>query len=475
MATKHKANLKSNPAIPGVTNRTEPNYLHNVQQLAQQELQRRNINQRAIQRITQLIDMAQRYQHTHEIELQQLAERVIRSNYGSILDFVELNLKLVPFGQVAEETPRYDTVLPTPPPEEEQQQMAERAQQQQDQRVQQQPQDQNQQPTQQLLEDEDVVLEVHKRKIINNIVQGEGKNTHRLIHLPEVREALDRINENLFPLYDEILKIAEYLDWVIPAEEKLFMMQNMPQFFGGFNSIDWKQTPDLTNKPFDPNESSDDEGGMGEIENREGKDPVINAIGVDFPMLIHETVKGVYELIASNAIPADAYIAETVMMNTDTLQDEIEDLRYGPFIAADLRNFINENPLSNTVTNLREHVFGRIVLMPANEYLALMKGILMKTPQARTYIDEVCVEVEAEIRQRELDIRFSEGDIDAGRADEHEDDDVLEPGKEEKTTESVSSEIDYSKKTKQQLDALMNEALDNGDFETVKKIGAFLK
>jgi hypothetical protein len=37
------------------------------------------------------------------------------------LDFVRLNLKLVPFGQVTEETPRYEDVLAETPDEQEQQ------------------------------------------------------------------------------------------------------------------------------------------------------------------------------------------------------------------------------------------------------------------------------------------------------------------------------------------------------------------
>ena len=350
----------------------------------------------------------------------------------------------------------------------EQQQMAEEAQQRQDQRVQQQPQDQNQQPSQKLLEDEDIALEVHKRKIINNVVQGEGKNTHRLIHLPEVREELDRINANLVPTYDEILKIAEFLDWVMPSDEKLHMMQNMPQFFGGFNSVDWM--------PSQPNFKNDDDGeqNMGDVEEiRDGKDPVITAVGVDFPMLIHETVKGIYELIASNAIPSDAYVAETVMLNTDTLQDEIEDLRYGPFIAADLRDFVNANPLSNQVKNLREHVFGKMTLMPTDEFLALMKGILMKTPRSRAFIDELCQEVEAEVRQNALDIAFAEGDVDA--AIPQEDDDVLDPETEKapKPVQAVK-EIDYSKKTKKELNELINDALEAGDYATVDKLRHFL-
>lgn len=516
MATqKTKADLKSNPGIPGIVNRQEPNYLQNVQRLAQAELQRRNINQRALERIGQLISDAQRAQAGHEELLQRLAEQIIRSNYGSILDGVGLNLKLVPFGAVTGNTPRFNDVLAEPPTVEQQQQKAEMAQQNQDRRVQNQPVHMNQQPTQTLLDDESLILEVHKRKIINNIIQGEGKNTHRLIHMEEVRNELNTINPTLFSAYDEVLKIAEFLDWIIPMEEKLYMMKNMTEGFGGFNTVDWyrpgQQGPDRPqvnerqnpfaqpqnpfqrpNNPFQepPHPQNpfqnpgtpvqgrlqNDNIDFGDIDpNRTGKDPVITAVGVDFPMLIHETVKGIYELIGSGAIPTDAFIAETVMMNTDTLQDEIEDLRYGPFIAADFRNFVNINPLSNHIPNLREHVFGKIIQLQANEFLALIKSILLQTPQARTYIDGLCEEIAAEVRQQERDINFGAGNYTDVVSETEEDENVLTETEPEAILQPQEDEVDFSKMSTKDLAKMMDKALDEGDFDLVAKIREHLK
>lgn len=468
-----KANLKSNPAIPGVISANDGDYLRNVERRAQQELQNRNITQRTGLQIGRFIQRAQELQQGNEERIQQLAERVIRQFYGTILEGVELNLRLVQFGTVFDETPRNEDVVPTTPSPRQQEEMAEEAKRQQEERIQQQPQHQNAQPTMRPVTDEEVALEVHKRKIINNVIQGEGKNTHRLIHSPEVREELDNINPELFETYDNVLKIAEFFDWTIPAEQKLDMMENVPEGHGGFVSVDWK-TPERTNFNNDDDEegSQGEEPDFGEFEN---KIPVINAIGVDFCMLIHETVKGIYELIASAAIHPDADVAKTVLLNTDTLADEIEDLRYGPFIAGDIRDFINQNDATNNYPNIREHVFGKIIQLPTDEFLPLVKEILLKTPSARLTVDEMITDIVAELRQRELDIRFSNEDYNTD-----DDETVLdkEP-KQEKKSEVVedddNDEIDFSKMSKSDLQALLDHSLDEGDFETVSKIAPYLK
>jgi hypothetical protein len=465
-----KANLKSNPAIPGVVSSNDGDYLRNVERRAHAELENRNINQRTGLQIGRFIQQAQHLQEGNENRIQALAERVIRQFYGNILDGVELNLRLVPFGTVFDETPRNVDVVFQTPPIAEQEELAEEAKREQEQRIQNQPQHQNTQPTMQRVTDEDIAFEVHKRKLINNIIQGEGKNTHRLIHAPEVREELDNINPQLFETYDNVLKIAEFFDWTIPTQQKLEMMEEMPQGHGGFVSVDWKQ-PD----GFDMNNDDDEEGGgdIGEFQENQ-KIPVINAIGVDFCMLIHETVKGVYELIASAAIHPDAEIAKTVLLNTDTLADEIEDLRYGPFIAGDIRDFINQNNATNDYENIREHLFGKIIQLPSSEFLSLIKEILLKTPTARLTIDEMITDIVSELRQHDLDIRFSNEDYNTS-----DDDNVMDSPREniknDVVEDDVIEEIDYSNMSKDDLQAILDHSLDEGDFETVSKIAPFLK
>jgi len=119
--------------------------------------------------------------------------------------------------------------------------------------------------------------------------------------------------------------------------------------------------------------------------------PVIKAVGVDFPMLLHETVKGIYELLSAPGLPEEESIAQTVLMNTG-LSDEPEDWKYGPRIAKDLTAFLNENERIDEIPNLREEFFRTLLdreTMETKDFLELVKGILMKTPEARAKVDSM--------------------------------------------------------------------------------------
>mgnify|MGYP003430963488 FL=1 len=45
-----------------------------------------------------------------------------------------------------------------------------------------------------------------KRKLANMIAQGESGNIHSIIHSPEIRDEIDKINPTLFSLYDKLMK-----------------------------------------------------------------------------------------------------------------------------------------------------------------------------------------------------------------------------------------------------------------------------
>jgi hypothetical protein len=196
-------------------------------------------------------------------------------------------------------------------------------------------------------------------------------------------------------------------------------------------------------------------------------------------MLLHETVKGIYQLITSAGIPEDEELAKNVLMNTDTFADEAEDFKYGPKIAGDLRDFINANPKSSQFENVREYVFGKMMLIPAEDFLKLMKGILMKTPDARREIDSLVDEVIEELEGYEKEV----SDLDMKRRFEQPEAETPEgtiEGEEESDIDnlikqSVDREEDYSNKTPREINDLIDDALDNGDFERVKMLSQYLK
>jgi hypothetical protein len=444
-----EASLRDNPGIPGEGGK-EGNYLSKVEGRAKERLdslQRKHGADISFPRFMSIVSRARQIQAGKEKELEKLAENAIRSYYGSILEEVTLNIKFPKADQIKKSMEK----VPSEPPE---------------------------MPQLKELKDSNIISEIQKRKIANNITQGEAKNTKLCLNLPEVRDGLIRIlgqekGTEYKDLLNKITEIAGFFDWQIPMEVQLEMWKRDKSGFSGSVSVEW-----VSDKEEDTEELAQKV--LGDLENDtevpeeaeeifEQTTPTINALGTDFAMLLHETIKGIYELIASVAIPDDEETAVTIIMNTDTLADEIEDLRYGPEIAADLRDFINEFPETADIPNLREHVFGKMMAMDAKDFLELMYMILNEDPKAKPVVQEFVDEISEEINRYEL-----------GQAGIDNDDDY-EPGEQYGETPVSASaqtqpeEIDYSELSKREIEKLIDKALDAKDYDTVRDLSKYLK
>lgn len=124
---------------------------------------------------------------------------------------------------------------------------------------------------------------------------------------------------------------------------------------------------------------------------KKDKNPTIVARAVDLSVLIHEAVKGIYKVLSSGATPDDPELAED-MIKKITFEEEPEDWRYGPLIASDLTQFVNQNPKTNKFPNVKEEVWKIMCdkdTMSSDEFVDFFKGILMKTDEARKKMDSI--------------------------------------------------------------------------------------
>jgi hypothetical protein len=230
--------------------------------------------------------------------------------------------------------------------------------------------DDEESPNFRMVKDPATINKIHKAKLGNNIIQGEAKNTKNIIAMQEVKDGLVDIfgpqAEEILNMWKEMSSLADKMDWIIPIDVKADMMERHPEGMAGAVSVDLKpnqkeekeekeeeSSEDFAKRILDdlakgdePDEKDKEEFG----EEVQGATPRIRARGIDFPMLIHETVKGIYQLIASIQFPAEdaskeeIEMAQTVKLNISSFEDEAEDFRTGPEIAADFRDFINVNP-----------------------------------------------------------------------------------------------------------------------------------
>ena len=431
-----EADIKKNKGVP-------EDYIEGVEQKGREKY---GYNGPSREEIHQIMDITKRIgdiQRGHEDELTEIGKEIIMQQYGSILDDVKLDIKVVR------------------PDDEEKMEM-----------VQKMINDEDDEPK---IPSNDVEIpeepvdqdEVDKRKILNNIMQGESQNVHSLMHYG--KDKIDEIDGDLLDLYNRFLDLTKKADW----DDRLnleMMMKQMPQFCNA-EEVNWEENED------------------GETT------PVIKVRAIDLPLMIHETLKGIYELIMANAIPEDKELARKIMAETDSLSNEKEDVKFGPFIAADLRDFITSHLERtsdtdiNEIPNLKEFIYGRIVELPANIFIELMyailsgdqdkadtilrgsdhpKGYTPKSGKEARELEEKDLIYQAindatgtvDVGTIGVDIPDDEGDTVVGKI---EDDEILKP-----------KEKSYSDMSKSELDRELNQALEVDDYETIKKIQPYL-
>lgn len=476
--------IKGNPGVPGEGDKKpeDKDYLRDVESRAKNRLgiSGREHPSQFGPRIMQLVGQSQQFTRGNENELEELAKEIILQNYGEILDGVELDIKLVRSG---------DDVA----------QFMQQCENEQD--------DDNQErPNFRLVKDPATINKIHKAKLGNNIIQGEAKNTKHIISTEEVKNGLIDIfgpnSERILNMWKEISNLADKMDWIIPIEVKADMMERAPQGMAGAVSIDWvpkenqeKEKAKESDKDFADrilrdlaNGDEPSEEDKAELsEEIQDTTPRIRARGVDFPMLIHETIKGIYELIASHQFPSEGSseeevkMAQTVKLNVSSFEDEAEDFRTGPEIAADFRDFINQNPEAKH-PNMRAFVFGKMMdsnYITDTEFLKLFRGILNKTSEARKKIDEIINEINKELNNYELGqfIDVEEPNYGFDNTDNYSDEegDTLLPGKEEVEIPKEQSKVVYSELSQRELQDLIDDALDSGDYEKVKMLAQYMK
>ena len=420
----NEATIKGNLGVPGEgpEGRDEESFLRGVEEEGRRKAagDPRQIGGR----MWQISQSTKSLIRGKEKEIEKFAEEIIKDVYSGFMDSVELDLQIVRDGMAVKQFMDAEDEKKKERNEKEKEKAKEKKEEKKE--------DKEKETSVRKSTDVQLKLEMDKRKLANAITQGEAKNTKEIIRMTECLNGLKRIlgdrdGQELHRQLLELTELADKMDWIIPVQAKADMMERMPQGMAGACSVDWEEeeekqedSQDLAQNVLDQLQNDEDGGDLNNMSEEleklmsSGK-PVIRARGIDFVMLIHEAVKGIYELIASRGIPEDANLASNVFLNTETFGDEAEDFRYGPPIAAALRDFINANRKTDLYPNVREFVFGKMMEIPAEGFLPLMRGILKKTPEARIHIDRLIDEViselegyESELSDYEMSKRFEQ-------------------------------------------------------------------
>jgi hypothetical protein len=185
-----------------------------------------------------------------------------------------------------------------------------------------------------------------KRRIINGITQG--ASIRGAFGFMLFKEYIDDINPELVQKYNEILKLAF---GIYDDENAIAMM--LAALAQGQKM----------------------QGGESEMEyDEENEQFVIKAKAICFPMLVHEIVKGLYEIVGTEGFGRDKEKNQAIVGAVDKLSNEPRDLQYGKFIYDAISKIYNDSNIDDP--RVRELFFAELYKTPDDEFFPFIENAL---------------------------------------------------------------------------------------------------
>lgn len=189
--------------------------------------------------------------------------------------------------------------------------------------------------TEELMSSNKAVL---KRRLIDALIQG-ASYMYSNVHESYIDD-LKSVNKHLPKLYNRINVINDYLTFV--KRERISEMKPMQ---GSYVEVK-----------------------LGSSEEKSS----ITAQGVIFPLLLRETIRGLFELFSSHGLPSDKAKAMYVIKKADFILAEPWDMRLGIPMWDSVAENIDD-------TELVPYYFMELVSLPTDEFNASMREILART------------------------------------------------------------------------------------------------
>jgi hypothetical protein len=226
-------------------------------------------------------------------------------------------------------------------------------------------------------------LERAKRRFINSLIQGAAFKGGHMYNL--VRNEINDINPQLMNLYAVTQSLMEHAYWIFP---------DMEGMAGGGG------------------------GQMGQSEVDEETDPpTVKAKAVTFPLLVHELVKGVYEIFGTHGLPDDPRQQEMILKAEDTLPAEIWDSRLGPIF---WEKFVATYPIElfdDDMKHIQHYLFMRFSALNAEEFISLAKKILSGDPKGQQIIQRMVDDIVKDLKDQDYKDAMGDDDEDYGDID----------------------------------------------------------
>lgn len=214
-----------------------------------------------------------------------------------------------------------------------------------------------------------------KRRIINGITQGASIRGSFGFLL--FREYLDDINPELVGKYGEILKLVfgTYDDESAIALMLSMLAQGMK--FSGGNESD--MTYDEENEQF-----------------------VIKAKAACFPMLVHEIIKGLYEITGTEGFGQNQEKNKAITNAVDKIENEPRDLQYGKFIYDAVSKLYVDADIADA--RVRELFFAEVYKLGDDEFIPFIENAINNrlTNSEKKWAIDTMKDIESDLKKDDL-------------------------------------------------------------------------
>jgi hypothetical protein len=224
-----------------------------------------------------------------------------------------------------------------------------------------------------------------RRRIINGITQGASIRGAFAFYL--FREYLDMMDDTLVDRYNEILKLVF---GIYDDENAIAMM--LAALAQGQKM----------------------QGGESEVEyDEENEQFVIKARALCFPMLVHEIVKGLYEIVGTEGFGTDKEKNKAIVGAVDKVSNEPNDFRFGKFIYDAITKLYNESNLDDN--RIRELFFASLYKLGDDEFFPFVENAVndQLTPEQKRWALGEMKDIEKDLKKDDTGLSgLDEGQID---------------------------------------------------------------
>lgn len=203
--------------------------------------------------------------------------------------------------------------------------------------------------------------EVYKRRFINAMIQGSAKKSTHMFNM--VEDEIAEMDPLLVNRYRKLMSTADYMYYLVKDMEKMIP--------GGVVKV--------------------------QFPNKNREKAIINVQALCFPVLIHELVKGVMELISANGLPKDKIVGEYVINKADFLAAEPWDMRIGPALWERFTDLIPAEDF-----NIKHHIYTDLISLPVKEFNQKMREIMSGTKEGIKIVKGLADEYKKELKEEEF-------------------------------------------------------------------------